>query len=174
MVAASDVSFGGAPSAYPPPSDGSRGPGGPGPDPDTAAWWDAEAARAAAEPVAEQPEKRSRWGRNRKKDQPEPVGEDDWAAEPTGRWDERERAGTASERPMWPAEPTTGYGSDPAADRRPTRAESHGARPGDKNPAVPVQRKDVAAFDEDVAPLELNLDEEPRESGRSRRFLRRK
>ncbi|MFG2036733.1 hypothetical protein [Dactylosporangium sp. NPDC048998] len=137
------------------------------------AWWDGEAKPAE---VVEKP-KRSRWGRNKGagKDaapaaaaaaEPELGGASGGpgrATEATSRWDRtaaRTDAGT-------PDRVAGGYqdGGYQEGDRRSGEAEQGGDR-------IPEQRKrDAGAFD-DLAPLELNLDEEPKE--RSRRFLRRK
>jgi hypothetical protein len=54
----------------------------------------------------------------------------------------------------------------------PARVEDDG---NGRRERIPEQRKrDMDAAFDDLAPLELNLDEEPKEQGKSRRFLRRK
>jgi hypothetical protein len=96
-----------------------------------------------------------------------------------------ERSG-ASGRPAWATDPTSGYESDPSgeftSDSR-SRISSRAAAGGGAGEqdrgggAVPGQRQRARdmLFDDDVAPLELNLDEEPKNPDqRSRRFLRRK
>ena len=142
----------------------------------------------------------SRWDRLAARDEPAAQPASRWdglaaPAEPAGeRGSRREQAAeapprrdrlgagreTAAGRPAWATDPTSSYEHEPSgefvAERRP------GARPDIKpvgsndRTSVPGQRnRDVNVFEEDAAPLELNLDEEPRSPEKSpRRFLRRK
>jgi hypothetical protein len=118
--------------------------GGPQPGgPQEEAWWDGTAAPPAP-PAVEGGEKtkKSRWGRNKDKDAQKSRAADEWATE-------------APEQPQRRNDEPVNWGNRP--------------EPGER---IPEQRKrDPGAF-EDLAPLELNLDEEPKE--KSRRFLRRK
>ncbi|WP_203846318.1 hypothetical protein [Dactylosporangium siamense] len=95
-----------------------------------------------------------------------------------------ERSGTSG-RPAWATDPTSGFESDPSGEftsdsrsRISSRAPAGGGGEQERaGSAVPGQRQRARdmTFDDDVAPLELNLDEEPKNPDqRSRRFLRRK
>ncbi|GAA0721417.1 hypothetical protein Drose_07650 [Dactylosporangium roseum] len=84
-----------------------------------------------------------------------------------------------TERPAWATESTSSYESDPSGEFAPGRRSSPDPedRPGDSGDrgSLPARRQRDFNFDDDVKPLELNLDEEPRnKEGRGRRFLRRK
>ncbi|WP_327005905.1 hypothetical protein OHA72_00610 [Dactylosporangium sp. NBC_01737] len=105
-------------------------------------------------------------------------------AGPPERAGSAERAGAAG-RPAWATDPTSGYESDPSGEFTSESRARLGSRTGpggnggeqDRGAAVPGQRQRARdmMFDDDVAPLELNLDEEPKSPDqRSRRFLRRK
>ncbi|MET7392525.1 hypothetical protein ABZS66_03405 [Dactylosporangium sp. NPDC005572] len=173
--------------------------GGDGPD-----WWDSAPAPKAEEAAPEK-EKRSRWGRKKGGNADDrraaagaepPVAAqgaagEDWAGGATTAWDRREGRNGGDEsgaraggRPAWATDPTSSYVSDPsgeftseqAAAARVQRRERD-ERGESERSAVPEQRRraDFSRLDDDVKPLELNLDEEPGENeGRSRRFLRRK
>ncbi|MFI5907130.1 hypothetical protein [Dactylosporangium sp. NPDC051541] len=138
------------------------------------AWWD-----SGAPPAAESAEKgkKSRWGRNKDKDagaERDDAGNADWAAEATTRWDrgaaksDDRAVGRNEERPAGRNDDW-----DRRGEREAGRRNDDGAGWGNRGESIPEQRKrEVGAF-EDLAPLELNLDEEPKEKT-SRRFLRRK
>lgn len=134
------------------------------------AWWDAPAAAGPAA-VADGSEKvkKSRWGRNKDKDKDKDQGArgveepgNEWATEATSRWD---RGAPRSDEPRSaPAQAPRGGAAQAPAPRN-EAARGEGER-------IPEQRKrELSAF-EDLAPLELNLDEEPKE--KTRRFGRRK
>ncbi|WP_433614042.1 hypothetical protein ACQP2P_06625 [Dactylosporangium sp. CA-139114] len=145
--------------------------------------------------------KKSRWGRNKDKDKKERNGPEEtagaWGSEPGERWD-----GPAAPRSAEPgnegwdrgAPPNQGWdGAAPRSEEpgnegwdrgAPPNQGWDGAAPRSEEPGndgwndgerIPEQRKreqqQLSAF-EDLAPLELNLDEEPKE--KTRRFLRRK
>jgi hypothetical protein len=177
------------------------------PAPPEEAWWDG-AAGQPAEPPAESAEKpkRSRWGRNKDKDNagkgkpPAAAPADDWAAgesdrggwatDATSRWDRnaaRDGAGPDANRHGQPSQPghpgqpgqpghpgQPGFPGQPDQRGGPTRGDDDREqdRTG-RGERIPEQRKHDAGAFEDLAPLELNLDEEPK-TEKSRRFLRRK
>ncbi len=184
------------------PAAAQHGNWGPAPADDGPAWWDAEAPQAARGRVEEEPAeppaatgKRSLWGRSKsgkgRKGQAaeaapsanggagaaSPAAGEDWASEAAGR-------GQGSGRPAWATDPTSGYESDPSGEftsesraRATARPVAGGGEQERGGSAVPGQRQRARdmLFDDDVAPLELNLDEEPKNpEQRSRRFLRRK
>jgi hypothetical protein len=110
-----------------------------------------------------------------------PAERSDTPARPGG----SERSGTSG-RPAWATDPTSGFESDPSGEftsesrSRISSARTPASTAGEQErggAAVPGQRQRARdmVFDDDVAPLELNLDEEPKNPDqRSRRFLRRK
>ncbi|GAA2603503.1 hypothetical protein GCM10010399_38080 [Dactylosporangium fulvum] len=114
----------------------------------------------------------SRWER---------LGSADGGDEGTARRD-RPTAGreAGTGRPAWATESTSSYESDPSGEFAPGRRSSPDPdRPsdsGDRGSLSGQRKRDFSGFDDDdVKPLELNLDEEPRnKEGRGRRFLRRK
>ncbi|MER7282541.1 hypothetical protein ABT369_49725 [Dactylosporangium sp. NPDC000244] len=135
------------------------------------AWWDGPAQAPVPPPVADggdgSPEKakKSRWGRNKDKDKKERNSPEEtagaWASEPGERWE--------------PAAPRNEEPRNEGWERAAPRSEEPGNEGWGGGERIPEQRKreqqQLSAF-EDLAPLELNLDEEPKE--KTRRFLRRK
>ncbi|GAA3457542.1 hypothetical protein [Dactylosporangium matsuzakiense] len=148
------------------PAPTAQGPAGAAED----AWWAAGPAGGAGD--GQEKGKKSRWGRNKDKDAAPAARDesDDWAAEATTRWDRS--AAKSEERP---ARQDDWRNDDRRIEREPARRndDAAGWGNGPRGEAIPEQRKrEIGAF-EDLAPLELNLDEEPKEKT-SRRFLRRK
>ncbi|GAA2348054.1 hypothetical protein GCM10010170_036280 [Dactylosporangium salmoneum] len=164
----------------------------------TSRWGRGKSEAKPEEPVRDDSaaEATSRWGRDKSEAKPEAPAGDDWATDATSRWGRGKSEAKAEEpaRDDWATEATSRW--DRASGRQAGRegaAETAGSEPRWERGAgrdlgreaeqgrdaaeveaadrIPEQRKREPGPFDDLAPLELNLDEEPKE--RTRRFRRK-